>query len=117
MGEVFEGAALLVNISVSLIVARESGERTTDPGVMLGSSSMLLIWLPFHGLPGSNSGTRSVREGWAGAGHWLSLVTSGRGASPPAPASGHPPVSVVRPPFDHSPSAWFNPSGFRFGEE
>lgn len=23
----------------------------------------------FQGLPGSNSGTRSVREGWAGAGH------------------------------------------------
>ena len=32
--------------SGSLIVARESGERTIEPGVMLGSSSMLFIWVP-----------------------------------------------------------------------
>lgn len=32
-----------LKISVSLIVANESGERTTDPGVILGSSSMLFI--------------------------------------------------------------------------
>lgn len=68
-GDAFDGAALLLKISESLMVAIESGERTTDPGVMLGSSSMLLIWLPFHGLPGSNSGTRSVREAGAGVGH------------------------------------------------
>lgn len=33
----------LLKISVSLIVARDRGERTTDPGVMLGSSSILFI--------------------------------------------------------------------------
>lgn len=32
--------------SGSLIVAKDSGERTTEPGVMLGSSSMLFIWVP-----------------------------------------------------------------------
>lgn len=32
--------------SGSLIAARDSGERTTEPGVMLGSSSMLFIWVP-----------------------------------------------------------------------
>lgn len=32
--------------SGSLIVAKDSGERTTDPGVILGSSSMLFIWVP-----------------------------------------------------------------------
>lgn len=34
---------LALNISVSLIVTSDKGERTTDPGVMLGSSSTLLI--------------------------------------------------------------------------
>jgi hypothetical protein len=52
---------LALNISVSLIVTKDNGERTTDPGVMLGSSSTLLICVPFHGFPGSNSGTRSVK--------------------------------------------------------
>lgn len=33
-------------VSGSLIVAKDSGERTTEPGVMLGSSSMLFIWVP-----------------------------------------------------------------------
>lgn len=32
--------------SGSLIVAKDNGERTTEPGVMLGSSSMLFIWVP-----------------------------------------------------------------------
>lgn len=37
----------LLKMSVSLMVAaKESGERTTDPGVMLGSSSILFIWVP-----------------------------------------------------------------------
>lgn len=31
---------LILNISGSLIAAIESGERTTDPGVILGSSSI-----------------------------------------------------------------------------
>lgn len=31
---------LMLNSSVSLIVAIERGERTTEPGVMLGSSSI-----------------------------------------------------------------------------
>lgn len=48
--------------SGSLIVFMESGERLTLPGVMVGSSSMFLrLELPFHGLPGSNSGTRSFK--------------------------------------------------------
>jgi hypothetical protein len=34
---------LALNISVSLSVTSDKGERTTDPGVMLGSSSTLLI--------------------------------------------------------------------------
>jgi hypothetical protein len=33
-------------VSVSLMVAKDNGERTTEPGVMLGSSSMLFIWVP-----------------------------------------------------------------------
>lgn len=33
-------------VSGSLIVAKDNGERTTEPGVMLGSSSMLFIWVP-----------------------------------------------------------------------
>jgi hypothetical protein len=33
---------------VSLIVTSDKGERTTDPGVMLGSSSTLLIWVPWN---------------------------------------------------------------------
>lgn len=34
----------LLNMSVSLMeAARDRGERTTEPGVMLGSSSMLFI--------------------------------------------------------------------------
>jgi len=37
---------LALNISVSLIVTKDNGERTTDPGVMLGSSSTLLICVP-----------------------------------------------------------------------
>lgn len=32
--------------SGSLIAAKDNGERTTEPGVMLGSSSMLFIWVP-----------------------------------------------------------------------
>lgn len=36
-----------LKISVSLMVAKESGERTTDPGVMLGSSSILFICVPW----------------------------------------------------------------------
>jgi hypothetical protein len=32
-----------LKISVSLIVAKDNGERTTEPGVILGSSSMLFI--------------------------------------------------------------------------
>jgi hypothetical protein len=32
------------------------------PGVRVGSSSAVLICGPFHGLPGSNSGTRSDME-------------------------------------------------------
>ena len=40
------------------ILLTERGDRFTLPGVTVGSSSMLLSWLePFHGLPGSNSGT------------------------------------------------------------
>jgi hypothetical protein len=34
---------LALNISASLSVTSDKGERTTDPGVMLGSSSTLLI--------------------------------------------------------------------------
>lgn len=49
------------NISVSLIVFTESGDRVMLPGVMCGSSSTFFIWDPFQGLPGSNSGTRSER--------------------------------------------------------
>lgn len=56
----FGEVLLELNISESLIEARLRGDRTTDPGVMLGSSSMLFNTLPFHGFPGSNSGTRSV---------------------------------------------------------
>lgn len=42
--EVGEVLPPLLNISVSLIeAARESGERTTEPGVILGSSSILFI--------------------------------------------------------------------------
>jgi len=37
---------LALNISVSLMVTKDNGERTTDPGVMLGSSSTLLICVP-----------------------------------------------------------------------
>lgn len=37
---------LALNISVSLMVTSDKGERTTDPGVMLGSSSTLLICVP-----------------------------------------------------------------------
>lgn len=43
------GEVLLLNekmASGSLIVTKDSGERITDPGVMLGSSSMLFIWVP-----------------------------------------------------------------------
>lgn len=36
----------MLNSSVSLIVAIERGERTTEPGVMLGSSSMDFSWFP-----------------------------------------------------------------------
>lgn len=32
--------------SGSLMAAKESGERTTEPGVMLGSSSILFICVP-----------------------------------------------------------------------
>lgn len=36
-----------LKISESFKFARDSGERTTEPGVILGSSSILLIiWLP-----------------------------------------------------------------------
>lgn len=49
-------------ISESLIVLRESGERTTLPGVRCGSSSALFIdEVPFQGFPGSNSATKSLR--------------------------------------------------------
>ena len=34
------------NISGSFRAAKDSGERTTDPGVMLGSSSIDFNWLP-----------------------------------------------------------------------
>lgn len=44
--EVGEVLPPLLNTSVSLIVARERGERTTEPGVMLGSSSILFICVP-----------------------------------------------------------------------
>jgi hypothetical protein len=37
---------LALNISVSLIETSDNGERTTEPGVMLGSSSTLLICVP-----------------------------------------------------------------------
>lgn len=33
----------ILKISDSLIAARDNGERTTDPGVILGSSSIDLI--------------------------------------------------------------------------
>lgn len=36
----------ILNNSVSLIVASESGDRTTEPGVILGSSSIDFSWLP-----------------------------------------------------------------------
>ncbi|CAN8002436.1 unnamed protein product, partial [Ixodes hexagonus] len=50
------------NSSESLMVLRESGDRTTLPGVRCGSSSALFIDdVPFQGLPGSNSATRSPR--------------------------------------------------------
>lgn len=38
----------MLNNSVSFIVAMDSGERTTDPGVILGSSSIDFIWLPWN---------------------------------------------------------------------
>lgn len=38
----------MLNSSLSLIVAMDSGDRTTDPGVMLGSSSMDLICVPYY---------------------------------------------------------------------
>lgn len=38
----------LVKTSVSLIVAKDRGERTTEPGVILGSSSMLFICVPYN---------------------------------------------------------------------
>lgn len=44
---------LALNISVSLIVTKDNGERTTDPGVMLGSSSTLLICVPCTVLEGT----------------------------------------------------------------
>lgn len=69
------------NRSESLAALIDSGLRATLPGVMLGSSSIFLIWDPcerangvcfvfvggqrtihitFQGFPGSNSGTKSV---------------------------------------------------------
>lgn len=71
---------LLAKRSESLVALIESGLRAILPGVMLGSSSIVLICDPynpisdynleifmiltsditFHGLPGSNSGTKSV---------------------------------------------------------
>ena len=39
-----------------LLVMRSMAVLATDPGVRLGSSSGFLRLLPFHGLPGSNSG-------------------------------------------------------------
>lgn len=36
----------ILNNSVSLMVASERGDRTTEPGVILGSSSIDLSWLP-----------------------------------------------------------------------
>lgn len=42
--EVGEVLPPVLNMSVSLMeAAKERGERTTEPGVMLGSSSMLFI--------------------------------------------------------------------------
>lgn len=38
----------ILNSSLSLIVAMDNGERTTEPGVMLGSSSIDLICVPFN---------------------------------------------------------------------
>lgn len=49
-GDAFDGTVdggWALNISVSLIVANDNGERTTLPGVMVGSSSILFIWLPW----------------------------------------------------------------------
>lgn len=37
----------ILNNSVSLIVASDSGERTTEPGVILGSSSIDFSWFPW----------------------------------------------------------------------
>ena len=46
VGEVLLPPAL--NISLSLMVTSDNGERTTEPGVMLGSSSILLICVPWN---------------------------------------------------------------------
>lgn len=67
-GSAAEALAVAVGASVGLTFEFQllkivlSGERFTLPGVTCGSSSMLFICDdPFHGLPGSNSGTRSAK--------------------------------------------------------
>lgn len=57
--ESFAGGDLLgfMKISESLIVGIDSGERTTEPGVILGSSSIDFIWLPWK-----NTNFKSIRR-------------------------------------------------------
>jgi hypothetical protein len=45
LGDVFE---LLPNKSDSFVAAIAKGLRATLPGVMLGSSSIFLIWVPYY---------------------------------------------------------------------
>ena len=51
------GDVLFDENTESLITGTDIADGITDPGVRVGSSSMLFRLLPFHGLPGSNSGT------------------------------------------------------------
>lgn len=104
------------NRSESLAALIESGLRATLPGVMLGSSSIFLIWDPcerangfclvfvrrqrtvsritFQGFPGSNSGTKSVN---AAAGDCCDEGQSLFSVS--GVESGHP--SLILRPDDH----------------
>lgn len=41
-----EVCELLLHVDASLIVGIDKGERTTDPGVIVGSSSIDFNWLP-----------------------------------------------------------------------
>lgn len=107
------------------IVLTESGERFTLPGVTCGSSSMLFICEdPFHGLPGSNSGTRSAKYDDVGA-EWeldwdVSLNMSAPSDQWDRPVSSFTPDHVsgrVLPEEDPPPGARLNTSPSSFSNE